>query len=167
MGYTTEFSGSFKISPSIKEEHVNYINRFSSVRHMKRDVSKLKNIKDEVRVAVKLPIGREGEFFTGEPDPNYLYPTNSIIDHNRPPVTQPGLWCQWVISKDLELTWDGGEKFYNYVEWLQYLIKNFFAPWGYKLNGFVHWRGEEMYDIGTIEIKDNVIQIHYRVFKDK
>ena len=35
------------------------------------------------------------------------------------------------------LAWNGGEKFYRYREWLAYLLKNFFIPWGVVLNGKV------------------------------
>ncbi|HTG59201.1 MAG TPA: hypothetical protein VMG63_07310 [Terriglobia bacterium] len=47
-------------------------------------------------------------------------------------------YCQWMPSDDGKLlVWDGGEKFYEYVEWLQYLIDNFFVSWGYVINGSV------------------------------
>lgn len=35
----------------------------------------------------------------------------------------PGIWCQWIINDDGCLCWNSGEKFYNYVEWLEYLKK--------------------------------------------
>ncbi len=38
--------------------------------------------------------------------------------------------------------WNGAEKFYNYVEWLQYLIDKILAPRGYTLNGECQWFGE-------------------------
>jgi hypothetical protein len=42
----------------------------------------------------------------------------SIIDHNYPPENQPGLWCQWIPNEDgTAICWDGGEKFYNSIEW--------------------------------------------------
>jgi hypothetical protein len=73
----------------------------------------------------------------------------------------PGYWCQWIIGTDYNrneaLVWDENEKFYNYVEWLEYLIKNFFEPEGYILNGSVEYQGEESDDFGTIEVKDNVV----------
>lgn len=72
---------------------------------------------------------------------------------------QPGLWCQWVIDEDNQLVWDGGEKFYNYVEWLQYYITHFFEPWGVKLNGSFFWEGEESGDLGKITVTDNVMDV--------
>lgn len=74
----------------------------------------------------------------------------------------PGYWCQWVPSSDgMGLEWDGNEKFYDYVEWLEYLIKHFIKPWGLKLNGEVEWEGEESGDLGLIIAKDNEISVKY------
>lgn len=70
--------------------------------------------------------------------------------------TKPGYYCQWVVTDDGEcLEWDGNEKFYDYVEWLDWLIKNFFEPKGVKLNGEIEWEGEEQGDVGKIIVKDN------------
>lgn len=72
----------------------------------------------------------------------------------------PGYYCQWVVNEDgTELEWDGGEKFYNYKEWLEYLIKNFFIPWGVTLTGSVEWSGEESGDIGIIMLVKNVMVV--------
>lgn len=51
----------------------------------------------------------------------------------------------------------------NYVEWLEYLIQHFIAPWGYKLNGAVVWHGEDSDDIGRIVVTDNVVRVLDRV----
>lgn len=106
---------------------------------------------------------------------------NSYIT-NITPEMQPGLWCQWVLEKEeteqhwnnakqafdtipndspYVLKWDEGEKFYNYVEWLQYLITNFFEVWGIKLNGEITWEGEESGDLGLMEVTDNVLTVKY------
>ena len=43
--------------------------------------------------------------------------------------TAPGPWCPWVPSTDgCALTFDGAEKAYNSVRWLDYLIRTFLAP---------------------------------------
>jgi hypothetical protein len=57
------------------------------------------------------------------------------------------------------IEWDGGEKFYYYIEWITYLIDNFIGPWGYVLNGTVQWYGEDRDDIGMIIIKDNTVSV--------
>jgi hypothetical protein len=69
-------------------------------------------------------------------------------------------YCQWVPScggKCLE--WDGGEKFYRYVEWLRYIISGFLIPWGIVLSGGVEWQGEESCDRGKIVVADNVVKV--------
>lgn len=73
---------------------------------------------------------------------------------------QPGLWCQWIPTDDgTAIVWDEGEKFYNYKEWIEYLIQHFLAPWGYVLNGVVQWAGESRGDIGLIKIVNNDVQV--------
>jgi predicted phosphohydrolase len=57
----------------------------------------------------------------------------------------------------MAIEWDGGEKFYNYTEWLVYLINKVLAPNGYVLNGVVEWSGEETGDVGEITVEDNKV----------
>jgi len=85
---------------------------------------------------------------------------DNVIDHNRPPSTQPSLWCQWRPNEEGDaIEWDGGEKFYEYIPWITYIIKSILAPKGYVLNGDVKWRGEEWEDTGTISIVENQVII--------
>ena len=88
---------------------------------------------------------------------------DSIINYNYPSSKQPGLWCQWIINGDDELVWDEGKKFYNYIEWLAYLISNFFEPLDYVLNGEIEFQGEDMEDFGTIVVTDNYINVEYGI----
>jgi len=76
-------------------------------------------------------------------------------------------YCQWVATDDGAcIVWDGGEKFYCYVQWLLYLIDKYLKPWGYVLNGAVHWQGEGdaerqgqlLLDRGTLYVRDNVVK---------
>lgn len=164
MGYTTEFRGKWKVTPTLLPEHAAYIKQFSETRRMKRDAAKAEARPDPVRMAVGLPIGPEGAFFVGEGGfaGQGDWPRNKgmtdILDYNGPPIGQPGLWCQWVPSPDGgAIEWDGGEKFYCYQEWIRYLLSNFLQPWGYKLNGKIRWQGEDMDDKGTITIEDNIV----------
>lgn len=102
--------------------------------------------------------GVEGEFFVDGKGWAGQDSDDTIIDYNRPPKTQPGLWCQWVPTKDGKfIEWDGSEKFYEYVEWLKYLIAKVLAPRGYILNGEVEWQGEDNSDRGIIVVKNNVV----------
>jgi len=83
---------------------------------------------------------------------------------NRLGLAQPGLWCQWIPNETGEvIEWDEGEKFYDYIEWIEYLILHFLGPWGYKLNGVVEWHGEENDDRGRIEIVDNEVIVRHAV----
>ncbi len=163
MGYTTDFTGSLTITPALTKEQTAYINQFSGTRRMKRDTEITQTRPDPIREAVGLPLGEESGYFVGAPgmagqedvfgrDAH----TVGILDYNDPPKGQPGLWCQWAISDDgATLEWDGGEKFYDYVEWLEYLIQHFFTLWGNTLDGQIRWSGEESDDRGVIYVKDN------------
>lgn len=70
----------------------------------------------------------------------------------------PSYYCQWVPNEDgTAIQWDGGEKFRGYMEWLEYIIGAFLIPWGYTLNGEVHWSGDEVRDVGKIIVVDNLV----------
>lgn len=154
MGYETLFEGEFFVHPPLATNHLNYLVAFEAARHMKRDAIITVRKEDPLREAVGLPIGVEGGYYVADES------SDDVRDANHPPSGQPGLWCQWIPTEDgRAIEHDGGEKFYNYVEWIEYLIKHFLAPWGYLLNGSVEWNGEERKDFGTIRIIDNEITI--------
>ena len=177
MGYTTDFDGSLKISRPLTKKQTEYINLLGETRRMKRDVNKLMDIykgkhgnpgaKDKTNA--QEVYGHQGEFFARDDGNMGQGDDGTVLDHNCPPGQkgfmqgrvekgQPGLWCQWGITEDGdELQWDGGEKFYNYIEWLEYLIKNFFIPWGRKLNGEIFWYGEDRDDCGKIKVRNNEV----------
>lgn len=144
MGYTTDFEGGFNITPNLSQKDNEFLTKFSETRRMARNVGP--------------EYGIEGEFYvdgTGWAGQDH---DKNVINYNRPPGTQPGLWCQWIPTDDgCELIWDGGEKFYNYVEWLDYLIDKILAPRGYTLNGECQWFGEERDDVGVIIVKNNKV----------
>lgn len=167
MGYTTDFSGEFTVTPPLTASHAAYLRKFAATRRMKR-VNVEEGIgnreiappqaEEGLHKEVGLPWGIEGEFYvdheswSSEGD-------ETVIDHNTPPSTQPGLWCQWVPGEDgSTIVWDGGEKFYDYVEWLQYIVDNFLKRWGYQLDGEVDWQGEDGDDFGKIVAKGNAIR---------
>ena len=187
MGYTTDFEGSFKLSRKTTATEFNYINMISETRRMKRDVNKLMELhKGEFGHPTRPenPYGVDGEFFVGGKGWSGQEQDESIIDYNTPPgqpdfrvgsdfmgswnetqrrikdgECQPSLWCQWILTDKEELQWDGSEKFYNYTNWLKYLINNFFEEWGIKLNGEVTWIGEDSNDRGKIVVEDNKVRI--------
>ena len=157
MGYTTDFEGKFSLDKELTDDQFAYLNQFSGTRRMKRSSVEAQKLSDPIREAVGLDVGTEGEFFVGAEGFAGQTEDKSVLDYNNPARTQPGLWCQWVATDKKTIAWDENEKFYNYVEWLQYIAKNFLTPWGIKMNGSVNWRGEDMGDTGTIIVKDNVV----------
>ncbi len=77
-------------------------------------------------------------------------------DHRKGVNGEPGNYCQWIPTSDGSgLVWDQNEKFYDYIEWLEFLIERFVKPWGYVLNGAVDWQGEVSEDQGVLHVKDN------------
>lgn len=161
MGYQTWFTGGLEFDKPVSEKLKNYINDFSRVRHMKRDNEMIKTIyPDWEEKCFNGNLGEEGEFFIGGAGFMGQDEDKSIILYNTPSKTQPGLWCQWIIEEN-ELVWDQGEKFYDYVEWLKYLIDKFIAPSGYKLNGEIEFQGEDADDFGTIRVNNNVVEVSY------
>jgi|TARA_R110000824_G_C14809443_1_gene635415 hypothetical protein len=151
MGYTTEFRGQFDLNKKLDDETHAFLVKFNQSRHVKRDIE---------------GFGIEGEFFVdGEVDEwgvgGRQMSDATVVDYNRPPRTQPGLWCQWTPTDDRQgIEWDGNEKFYNYIEWIKYLTDKILEPKGYVLNGEVEWVGEEVFDDrGVIRIFDNYVRV--------
>ena len=177
MGYHTDFNGHFELDTPLDENQTTFLNAFALTRRMKRDVEAyLKSTNDGLYESVGLPIGEEGAYvadsFTSLA-PSYekacLLRYDSENDNpsiryaiNDPPQGQPGLWCGWVPSLDgKQIMWDESEKFYNYIEWIKYIIEHFLTPWGKTISGEVHFRGEEHSDRGIIFAKDNNVEIVY------
>jgi len=160
MGYTTDFYGEFTLDKQLKPEHKAYLVAFNETRRMARDPKKAKSMPDPVREAVGLPLGKDCEFFVGGEGYAGQGHDASIINYNGTPSTQPSLWCGWVPNEEgTAIIWDGGEKFYEYIDWIEYLIKNFIKPWGYSLSGEIEWQGEERNDLGKIQISNNSVKI--------
>src|SRR5215471_12940599 len=151
MGYTTEFSGRFSLDRALEANHAAYLRQFAGTRRMRRSESAVATLPDPCRLAVGLSPGPEGGYFVGGGGVAGQEKDASILEYNKPPQGQPGLWCQWVPTEhDDGIEWDGGEKFYHYAEWLQYIIDSFLAPWGYVVEGVVRWEGEEPGDVGHL-----------------
>lgn len=159
MGYSTDFEGRFEITPALKPEHVLYLQKFNDTRRMKRDEREAHHLTDTVRALTDLPVGKYGEYFVGGGGMAGQDRDSSILSLNDPPPSQPGLWCGWTVTDDGRyLEWDGGEKFYDYVPWIRYVIVHFLTRWGYLLNGQVQWRGEEFSDNGKITVENNIVK---------
>lgn len=184
MGYTTDFWGQFDLTPQLSTEQREYLRAFNETRRMARDEEKAALLPDPVREAVGLPVGHEGAYFVGGQGFMGQGGDDSVVEYNEAPGmtkwrypdeeydrylarrqeaiengAQPGLWCQWTPNDDgTAIVWDGGEKFYDYVEWIEYIIRNFLKPWGIVANGDVEWQGEEPADRGRIQVRDNVVR---------
>lgn len=144
MGYTTTFRGAFRFDRPLDDDTYEFLKKLNRTRRMKRDLPS--------------EYGEGGEFYVDGGGWAGQATEDNIIDYNQPPGSQPGLWCQWFpVSDRLHLEWDGKEKFYCYVEWLEYLINKIFEPRGYTLNGVVQYRGDDMDDYGIITIFNNTV----------
>ena len=142
MGYTTDFSGRFELNKELSPKMEQYLKLFNETRRMERNTDEVFGVQGEFYVFGGGSFGQDHE--------------DNIVDFNEPPSTQPSLWNQWTPSDDrMGIEWDCGEKFYNYTEWLVYLIHKILAPNGYVLNGVVEYSGEEVGDVGEIVVVDN------------
>jgi hypothetical protein len=154
MGYTTDFNGSFELDRPLSSEHKAYLAKFAETRRMKRVTLKTALRPDPVRHSAALDVGPEGAYYVGASEIS-----SDILDFDAPPEGQPGLWCQWAPNEEgTAIVWDGGEKFYEYTAWLEYLLAHFLGPWDYKLNGRVSWQGEDGNDSGVIYVRDNKVK---------
>jgi hypothetical protein len=161
MGYSTDFEGSWTVTPPLKAEHKAYLKAFADTRRMKRDAAKTALRPDPVRAAVGLPVGDEGGYFVNEDGFAGQHHGPDVLDSNEPPAGQPGLWCKWEPTEAGDkYEWNGVEKFYDYVEWLEYVIRHFLNPWGYILKGRVDWQGEEEDDTGFINVYNNTVYVN-------
>jgi len=146
MGYSVDFEGQFNLSKPLSLKHKRYLEAFADTRHCIRKT----DYNDPIRDEVNLPFGVDGEFYVGD--------ITEAHNYNETPSTQPSLWCQWSPNEDGTAIVGVGEKFYEYVDWIKYIVDNFIIPWGYKLNGTVKWTGEDHNDIGRIIIEDNKVK---------
>lgn len=82
-------------------------------------------------------------------------------DHS---TLSPGGYNDWELINSMDgkstfLAWNGSEKFYEYVEWLKWVIEHVLKPDGHVANGEIKWSGEEPYDLGLISVDDNVVTV--------
>lgn len=185
MGYNTDFVGEFELDPPLTDDQATYLRRFAETRRMARHEHIVKDMPDPVREAVGLPIGKFGDFFVGSEAPfgqdmrhesvlGSSTAPGQDITHWDPalkdfrlrvpgygpgdPRKQPGLWCQWTPDGTTHLVWDECEKFYNYVEWAQYLQSQILSRWGVTMSGRVYWYGEDREDFGVIIAEDGNVR---------
>jgi len=90
---------------------------------------------------------------------------------------QPGYWCQWVpCPHGCCLTWDGNEKFYAGLAWLQYLIDHVLrrGVWAqgsgddqvadfsfdHRMNGRIVGEQQDLPELILLEVRDDVVERH-------
>lgn len=155
MGYTTTFEGKFELTPKLTPAQIEYLEAFANTRRVKRNASIAEEMPDPKREAVGLSIGYEAEYFVGTENYADLEFDSSVVNKDRPPSSQPNVYCHWIPSPEGDsIEWNGGEKFYDYEEWLDYLIEHFLEPWGIVANGTVEYQGEDG-DEGSIVVENN------------
>lgn len=154
MGYTTDFSGRVEVSPPLNADEINFLTKFARTRRMART---------------------KGPYFVDGTGDYGQSRDKDVLDYNRPPEGQPGLWCQWVPTPDGKfIQWDGGEKFYNSAEWMGYLIDHFLKPGAqaagqlkflkpHTLNGEIEAQGEDLSDRWKLVVTDNKVMVRHAV----
>lgn len=80
-------------------------------------------------------------------------------DSDAQPKEAPRGYCQWELTRKRDgIQWDSGEKFYDYVEWLEYIIEYILKPAGIALTGSVEYSGEDVTDCGVITVENGVVK---------
>ena len=141
--------GNLTFDRPLRDEHTKYLQRFFEIQHFQRDVDRLEQLADSLRLAAELPLGTQGEYFLGEGSDSSINPCSSPADSSQrhrdtitrwdPPSDQPSNYCGWELTADYTGLTSTGEtnKPDEYLKWLYYLIKSFFVRWEYALNGRV------------------------------
>ena len=89
------------------------------------------------------------------------YDQDLYAEYTDTPETIPKSYLQWVPNEDgTAIVWNGGEKFYDYIHWLRWLIKHYLKEHGLAVNGSIKWRGDELEDVGIIYAHNNKITHH-------
>ena len=65
----------------------------------------------------------------------------------------------WMVSRTRLVPWPDHGKYYGWKEWIRYLIRVWFEPNGYKINGRVWFLGDVDTDAGYFCVDDNVVTI--------
>lgn len=128
MSYNLNFSGKFKISKPLEKEQIEYIQAFSKTKKVLRDSDLCEKVYDPIRLAVKLPVGYDGEFCVF--GLNYLnkdYESDlTVLDTKYPPLNQPSNWCSWTCSDDGKyiIIVQDNKNVYMFFQWLTYILNN-------------------------------------------
>jgi len=164
MGYTTNFEGEFTFNKQVDKELEKYVNNFARTRHMLYNTEWIKKELPFWRAfTFDGNLGKNGCLIADENHVFDVWPNENekwVKDVNDSGDC-PSLWANWKIENNT-LVWNGAEKFYSYVEWLEFYITNFFEPNDLKLSGVVYFYGEDREDCGSIIIDENFVKQYYK-----
>lgn len=106
MGYPADFIGHVDVAPSLNEAEVAYLTAFSRSRRWERPGGPYAVPRDPLEE--EQAAARAGR------------------SYRRPPLGQPGLWCDWEPCWDgCCLAYNGVERFFGAAQWLRYLLDHF------------------------------------------
>ena len=80
--------------------------------------------------------------------------------HDNHPI---GIWCDLVASPTT-LEWNGAEKTYSLDQWVKYVVNEFIAPKGHRVDGFMEAQGEDPDDRWTLRVDNNVVAVQETLF---
>jgi hypothetical protein len=145
--YVTTFEGHIIIWPVLPDYFCKYFESFCARRHCRVDVGPSHGV--------------DGEFYPEDVPKG----DHRIVDYNRPPERQPGLWCDWHLEHagDVMILRPISGANYRYVEWLLYLKETFFDPFGSILEGEVRWQGEDGDDTGSIICREGEVVLDHPI----
>ena len=181
-GDCTELEGYFKVNKPLDEETQFIIRGLRHGMSHRRDSQQLAN-----HLGISLEVcfknyGVDGQLYMEDNDIAVM-PRQRHEEERIP--NQPSTRFSWkYFPEEQAIRWDRSEKFYCYVEWIQYLIDYVLAPRGYVLNGHVETFNDadngadqrDYYDeedfaraadndlYGYIDIEDNVVDATHPIF---
>lgn len=146
MGYDTTFAGEIEVRPTLPPR---FVSKFNEMRRRRNN---------------KYGDGEMGSF------DHVYYGKVGLMGQTREDAqglsVVPGVWCQWEIvvggDQASSVQWDGDDKFYDYEEWLAYvvaLIKTEFPA--SEFSGEIRWWGEDPSDLGCLRVApDGTVTTH-------
>jgi len=104
----------------------------------------------------------DGEFRLNKPLDDDTFYALEDLDGSYSNGELPDSYCQWKVGADWQsIKWDGGEKFYYYIEWIRAINRQYLLPKKYILNGEVLFQGESVKDCGRIVANDGKIEVYW------
>lgn len=77
--------------------------------------------------------------------------------HDGDPMA-PSIHCDFEVNSDATgLVWNGSEKTYEAIDWIQLICDDFLDEFGVLANGSLVANGESRGDVWRLDVKDNVV----------